>query len=90
MKNAGRFDYNIYHLLNSFEGNTIRRQLFELRKSYYDYKNNVFLYNYSIWHRLIAMECISTMFYCGLITLDECTELRNQFDYLCRLYKTAQ
>ena len=84
MKNMSNYDYNIYHLLNSETGRTVR-YYFTLAKILYDKKIELY------WHNEdCAFACLKTLLVCEKISYDEYNKLHDQLQYLMRLYKGAR
>ncbi len=73
--------YNIYHLLNSSYGNTLKLKLILAMKSYEKRES------YFCWFEGEAETCLSTLFDCKIISSKEYNVLIDQLFFLMRLYK---
>lgn len=75
---------NIYHILNATIGITMEVHLITAMKLYKKKDND-----YRVYERA-AIASLSTMRDCGLLGIVEHIELREQLNYLMRLYKGAR
>ena len=84
MKNKGNYDYNIYHLLNSNEGTTLRRNLIIAKN---EYKETGKYYYYYTFYEHETLSCLKTISDCKRLSYDEYKEMFKQILFLMRLYK---
>lgn len=87
MKNKGNYDYNIYHLLNSNEGTTLRRILIIAKNKY---KETGKYYYYYVGYEEGTLSCLKTILDCKRLSYDEYKEMFKQILFLMRLYKGAR
>ena len=84
MKNKGNYDYNIYHLLNSNEGTTLRRILIISKNKYKEIGKYSFYY---CFYEHETLSCLKTILDCKRLSYDEYKEMFEQISFLMRLYK---
>lgn len=73
--------YNIYHFLMSEAGSTTKTNLLSAMDCF---KKNIFIYGI---YETAAVHCLETLWRCNFIDFHDYNELREQLNYLMKLYK---